>query len=146
MKLILSRLPTDDGCTIGLLKVGDKVVLRTLEPIDRDLTSSMSLDEIQAIKIHGKTAIPTGTYSIQFKVSNKLGYKVPWLQDVPGFEDVYLHIGNYTKDTEGCILVGLNTGVMNDKDLTPYIGQSTAAFMQLMHNLEQDEVNTIEVK
>jgi hypothetical protein len=46
-----------------------------------------------------------------------------WLQDVPDFEDVYMHIGNYPRDTEGCILVGTSAG-------SDEINSSTAFYTQ----------------
>jgi hypothetical protein len=29
-----------------------------------------------------------------------------WLQDVPGFQFIYIHVGNKDDDSDGCLLVG----------------------------------------
>ena len=81
----------------------------------------MNLTEIKAKKIKGDTAIPTGTYKITLdvvspKYSNFSKYpyvkfcggKMPRLLNIPGYEGVLIHAGNTQKDTEGCLLVGLN--------------------------------------
>ena len=58
------------------------------------------------------SCIPTGTYGIKpFNSSiHKECYK---LLNVPERTDVLIHIGNYLKDTKGCILPGLgvNTSI-----------------------------------
>ena len=33
---------------------------------------------------------------------------IPRLENVPGFDGILVHIGNYAKDSYGCILVGEN--------------------------------------
>ena len=93
----------------------------TLEPTDRGLTSSMTLQEIKAKKVKGKTAIPTGIYHVDMntvspRLKNKsyakpYGGRVPRLQGVKGFDGVLIHVGNSAADTKGCILVGCNTEV-----------------------------------
>jgi hypothetical protein len=78
----------------------------------------MPLDEIKKLKIAGETAIPVGTYNITLnivspKYATREQYKfcdgkVPRLLDVKAYEGILIHIGNFAKDTEGCILVGEN--------------------------------------
>lgn len=104
MRLVLDRIFHDTRCTLGILKVNDRHYA-TLE------------DPPQEAKIPGKTRIPAGTYEILYRTvspmaeryRDRFGEKhlgMLWLQDVPGFEWVYIHVGNTPGDTEGCILVG----------------------------------------
>ena len=77
-----------------------------LEPTDRGLTSAMGPAQIAAIKIPGKTAMPTGRYRMDWYFSPGHGIWLPRVLNVPGFEDDEIHIGNFPKDTKGCILLG----------------------------------------
>ena len=118
MRLLLKRIAKMEKYTIGKLYIDGKYFSDTLEDTDRNLTSTMSKDEIVKVKVYGKTAIPTGTYAVDMNtVSPKFGKrswaqpyegKVPRLQDVPGYEGVLIHPGNTADDTSGCILVGRN--------------------------------------
>lgn len=72
-------------------------------------------DENRAIKVAGETRIPAGIYQIKLRTEGgmvrryreRFGHQgMLWLQDVPNFEYVYIHIGNDDEDTAGCILVG----------------------------------------
>ena len=121
MKLELIRRYRKSDYTIGSLLVDGVKFCDTLEPTDRGLTSSMTLQEIKANKVKGKTAIPTGIYHVDMntvspRLKNKsyakpYGGRVPRLQGVKGFAGVLIHPGNTADDTEGCILVGRNTEV-----------------------------------
>lgn len=93
-------------------------------------------DGFRDAKVHGSTRIPDGTYKItarkegRFYAKYKQTYNhtfVPWLRDVPGFEFILMHIGNYTKDTQGCLLVGdLPTWNGTDFEIT----KSTQAYLK----------------
>ena len=120
MKIEVKRIARQPGYTIGNLFIDGVKFCDTLEDTDRGLTSTMSRQEIATIKIKGETAIPIGTYKITLDVvspkygerepyKSMCGGKVPRLLDVPGYDGVLIHIGNYPKDTEGCLLVGRNT-------------------------------------
>lgn len=90
-----------------------------LEDKDRGLSSTMSLSEIKENKVPKETAIPTGRYQITKYFSPKHGVWVPLLLHVPGFEFVEIHVGNYAKDTDGCLLLGSGVApdmVTNSKD------------------------------
>jgi hypothetical protein len=134
MKLQLKRIARKEGYTIGKLAVDGAYFCDTLEDTDRGLKQSMPLSEIKQLKQAGITAIPAGTYDIAMNVVSpkystreaykSIGGKLPRLVDVPGYEGVLIHIGNYPKDTEGCLLVGKNT-------VAGAVMQSTETFNKL---------------
>ena len=121
MELTLSRIARRDTYTIGRLFVDGVRFCDTLEDTDRGLDQSMSLPVLRAKKRRGITAIPTGRYKVTLgvkspKFSQKKAYDfcggyLPRLINVPAYDGVLIHIGNYPKDTEGCILVGKNSKV-----------------------------------
>ena len=110
MHIFVKRIIKGDNFTIGKLSINGTFFCYTLEDKDRGLAN---------IKIKGATAIPTGTYKVDMEtISPKyasrgsssqyasIGNVLPRLVGVKGYEGILIHIGNYVKDTEGCILVG----------------------------------------
>ena len=140
MELNLKRVSKTNNYTIGQLYINGKYECDTLEDTDRDLTSSMSLEEIKSKKIYGNTAIPKGIYKITLDiVSPKFkdrvwakfcNGKLPRLLDVKGYDGVLIHVGNKVGDTLGCILVGI-------KDRDGHICNSTNTFKNLYYKLKQ---------
>lgn len=67
-------------------------------------------------KVPGKTCIPCGRYRVTIERSPRLselaGHDVftPRLHDVPGFQGILIHPGNFERDTLGCPLPGLSFG------------------------------------
>lgn len=134
MELKLKRKAKRDTYVIGDLSVNEVYFSNTLEDTDRGLTSDMTDEQIEQIKQKGITAIPTGRYKVVMNIQSPKfskykqyefcdGY-LPRLVDVPGFEGILIHIGNYPKDTDGCILVGKNT-------VKGAVMESTATFKEL---------------
>jgi len=101
---VLRKIPSHYS-TIGDLSVNGDFYSYCLEPTDRGLTSDMTLDQIEAIKVPKQTCIPDGTYKLIKYNSPKHGLCL-CLVDVPGFGYVEIHIGNYPHDTEACLLPG----------------------------------------
>lgn len=141
MELKIDRHFKGADYTIGKLYINGEYFCDTLEDTVRDLNTQL--------KIPGLTAIPAGTYRVNMdtvspRFSSKAAYKfcagkLPRLENVPHFQGILIHIGNYPRDTDGCILVGRNTvkgAVMN----------STETFKSLMEKLLTDKDNiTIEI-
>lgn len=99
MKLKLVRDDMQPGCTLGKLYIEDAYFCETLEDTDRKL-------ECGGEKVHGETAIPRGTYKVVINWSNRFKRELPQVLDVPGFEGIRIHGGNFPADTLGCVLVG----------------------------------------
>jgi hypothetical protein len=61
-------------------------------------------------KVAGDTAIPTGDYRMTLYFSPRFKKQVLLFHDVPGFDYIEIHPGNYPTDTRGCILPGMARG------------------------------------
>lgn len=121
MELELVRIAKRDTYTIGRLFVDGVRFCDTLEDPDRGLNQQLPESVNRSKKRAGVTAIPTGRYRVTLGVksprfSQKKAYQfcngyVPRLLNVPAFDGILIHIGNTSKDSEGCILVGENKQV-----------------------------------
>jgi hypothetical protein len=102
--LTLSRFASLPESTLGALSIDGRFESFTLE------------DQAQPVKVAGETRLPAGTYWLVLRTEGRLHEKYAskftdhrgmlWLQNVPGFEYVLIHLGNTDADTAGCILVG----------------------------------------
>lgn len=128
MNIKLLRQHSNEVCTIGTLSVDcDDFTCFTLEDKDRHLSQTDSLEAIKQLKVYGKTAIPYGTYEVAVTFSNRFQKFLPLLINVPGFEGIRIHTGNTEADSLGCILVGTQKDVLNDRILN-----SRTAFAELI--------------
>jgi len=97
-------------------------------------------DQYQVEKVMHETCIPEGRYQIKLRDAGgmtKLYSKAyPFhrgmlhLQDVPGFEWIYIHVGNDDDDTSGCILVGQGIKTVNSESRI-VSGTSVPAYTEL---------------
>jgi hypothetical protein len=107
MELELLRIDSQENVTIGglYLLAPRKFLCFTLE------------DEARDVKVAGETRIPAGRYQIKLRTEGQFHQRYSmrfpsfhrgmlWLQDVPNFEYILIHIGNGGDDTAGCVLVG----------------------------------------
>lgn len=141
MIIELKRFCSKSDYTIGALLIDSNFKCFTLE------------DEKRTVKVYGETRIPEGTYDIKLRTTGGFHQRYTkkfgsfhkgmlWLQDVPNFQYILIHIGNKDDDTAGCILVGnvaYNTGT---------IGHSTDAY-KAIYPIISDELlkgNNVEIK
>ena len=118
MKLKLIRETFTDESTIGKLFINDKYHCFTLE------------DKVRETKIQNVTAIPKGNYEVILSFSNRFQQVMPLLLNVPNYEGVRIHWGNYSKDTDGCVLLG-STKTIN------MIGNSVTQYKSFMSELKK---------
>lgn len=91
---------------MSILYMNGVKLCHVLEDTDRGLTQDMDLKEIVMRKVHGRTAIPAGTYEVVISYSYRFKCFLPLLMSVPGYSGIRIHAGNTVADTEGCLLVG----------------------------------------
>lgn len=118
MELKVIRETLTEDSTIGKMYINGKYHCFTLE------------DKVRDEKIKNVTAIPKGRYEVIINFSNRFQQQMPLLLNVPNFEGVRIHWGNYSKDTEGCILVG-STKAVN------MVGNSRTQYSKLMTELKK---------
>jgi len=103
MKLELKRLKFGEDYTIGRLSLDGRFLCYTLEDKVREVIG----EPVSNWKVQNQTAIPVGVYPVIITMSARFKVRLPLLMDVPGFSGIRIHTGNSSKDTEGCILVGV---------------------------------------
>lgn len=129
MELKLERTTFTERSTIGTLSVNGKQECFILEDHDRGMDDSMSLEQINKMKVYGKTAIPSGRYEVAITMSNRFKKELPILLNVKGYEGIRIHPGNTDADTLGCLLPGRKKGVDS-------VAESTLAFNALFDKMK----------
>lgn len=96
-------------------------------------------------KVWGQTRIPAGTYRLRRRrvggfyqrYRDRFAHRfVPELENVPGFTWILIHIGNFVRDTAGCLL--MVTEYHRERTTGNYYGTGSAnAYLALYARLEQ---------
>lgn len=132
-KLILEMKLLDEtiNSTYSKLVHGDEFFGFILEDGHRD------------VKEYGKTRIPAGTYRLiqrrqggfYTRYKQRYGHHfVVELDNVPGFSDILIHIGNNPNDTKGCLCI--NSKVTFDKHNRIYTGEgSEQQYLEFMEHV-----------
>lgn len=135
MEIKVDRKYKKDKYTIGKCYINGKYFSDTCEDKDRGLTLDMSLNELKAKKVYGKTAIPRGKYVLLFTYSGKFanrtwakpyGGKVPLIvrattgKEDYGYSGVRIHPFNTAEESLGCIALGENKVVGKVLNSTAY--------------------------
>lgn len=118
MELKLKRIYKKEEYTIGKLYIDNVFFCDVVEDKDRGLTNKDPLCKITKTKVYGKTAIPTGEYTVVLSYSNKFKKTLPEIKNVPGWSGVRIHSGNTAADSLGCLILGENKikgGVINSR-------------------------------
>lgn len=118
--LQLIRIFDNGKYTIGKLYDGETYICDTLEPTKVGVNHP---------------CVPVGTYRISYQPSKKFGCDMPFLQEVQGRTGIMIHVGNYPKDTQGCILVGRNLqvgSVSNSKVTFAHVNSIIKALLSLV--------------
>lgn len=126
MKLKLVRVTEFNGATMGVLCINDAPEFVTLEEAWRDNERNVS-------------CIPIGRYKIKLVNSPSRGvvYKV---MDVPQRDHILIHSGNTHKDTQGCILLGVQFGRLGSDSAILASRVAMKQFMQIMKGVREAEL------
>ncbi len=132
MEIEVWRYSSDLDSTLGFLMMQNETT--------REKLCYTIEDAWQPYKKLGRTRIPAGRYKIEFRTASPMALRYAaqfpkhqgmlWLQDVPGFKWVYIHIGNDEDDTDGCILLGSHVS-----EVARAAQQSRAAYREVYPRL-----------
>ncbi|MFV5701741.1 DUF5675 family protein [Flavobacterium sp. XS2P12] len=98
-EITIEREYSTNQCTMGYMSISDEIFCYTLELPWKDNINNIS-------------CIPKGTYSGILRYDKTDGWRIQ-LENVPNRTGVQIHMGNYTSEITGCVLVGTNANVDN---------------------------------
>lgn len=145
MRITIQTIAETPNSTASMMMVDGRFFCWVLEDGHRDK------------KVKHETRIPAGLYPINKATSGrfyelyKKRYKhefAIYVDNVPGFEGIMIHIGNTVKDTSGCPLVNRNIGLGVDGN---FFGSDSASVYRQLYSLvdaafERNETILLEVK
>ena len=145
MKLKVYRYSSQSRTTISAIHINGEFECFGLE------------DRYRKEKVKGETRIPSGTYKIGLRTVGghhiKYSSKFPSIHkgmlqvlDVANFKYILIHIGNGEKDTQGCLLVGLeaNNNKLYKGQITNSTSAYTALYKKVIKSIDEGEEVTIE--
>jgi uncharacterized protein DUF5675 len=108
MLITVDRYLSNSDATLSRISVDGDFICYGLE------------DGYREEKVYGETRITAGEYEITLRTEGgfhkrysederfdkKFHKGMLWVRDVPDFEFILIHIGNFVRDTLGCLLVG----------------------------------------
>lgn len=141
MRIHVQLIAETPDSSLSVLSIAGKAVCFVLE------------DGFRAVKVPGETRIPPGVYKIAKRKAGKFyaQYRQKYrhefsieLENVPGFSDILIHIGNTVFDSRGCLLVG--RGV--DFNGRYSVVKSEPAYLEIYSLIKQafDEGEQVEIE
>jgi len=130
MRLRLVRVSEYNGATMGVLCVNNMPEFVTLEDAWRDNERMVS-------------CIPVGRYKVQPRQSPKFG-RTWQVMNVPERDHILFHAGNTHKDTNGCILLGMQFGSIESDSAILASRSAFLKFLELMGNTPEAELLVID--
>ena len=127
--LVLQRLKQSSMGTLGIIKENGNEICQTLELPWFNNKSNVS-------------CIPDGVYFCERVISPKFG-EVFEITNVKDRTHVLFHSGNFLRSTNGCVLLGLQSGEANGEYC---IYKSKAAFDIFMKLLKDESKFCLEIK
>jgi hypothetical protein len=121
-KVVIRRLDMSEEGTFGVLYINGRWICLTLELPWKDNKVSQS-------------CIPAGTYCCSQYNSPRFG-ETFLVRNVPGRTDILFHVGNFLKDTFGCILLGEGISGSEHKR---FIFNSRDAIKSFMRELRNED-------
>lgn len=98
-QITILRQQSTNQCTMGYMSVNGEIMGYTLELPWKNNQQNVS-------------SIPAGTYNGILRYDKSDKWRIQ-LENVPNRTGVQIHIGNYTKEIKGCVLIG-NTADVNN--------------------------------
>ena len=121
---------------------GDEATLGTLFDVTEEKPEFLCYvleDQFNEPKIPAETRIPPGRYQIKLRTEGGMNERygkrfdwhkgMVWLQDVPDFTFIYMHVGNKDDDSEGCLLLG--DGQMQNVTERGQVTSSVSAYRRI---------------
>jgi hypothetical protein len=118
MKIHLHRYRQDYNQTLGTLSV----IAEDGSPI----TSMVSLERGWRHNRRGVSCVPKGEYEIVLEYSPRFRMMLWELKGVPDRSEIKIHAANYWSQLNGCIGVGLKTGLINDDNYRDVLNSKLA--------------------